>query len=63
MQFLNKTMLRTDIWKNYIWQKEKTKTSVLLETNQPVPQCLVKKKKKILKELPNKILKSSQYTK
>ena len=51
-----------EIWgKNSIKNKKNLRTFLLLENNQPAPQCLAKRKKKTLTELTKLICKSVQY--
>ena len=65
MQFVNKNIHYKLIFgkKNNKTKKKKNRlqTSVLLENNQPVPQCLVKRK--IPTEITKLIHKGAQYTK
>ena len=42
-------------------KKKRLKASIQLENNQPVPQCLAKRKK-IPKEVPKEILESAEYS-
>ena len=52
------------IWGKFNKKEKKQKISALLENNQPVPQCLAKRrKKKTTTELPKIMGKITQYTK
>ena len=59
MQFINFKKYHKSITGKKLIKKEKTK-NVLLENNQPVQQCLAKRKKTLLRQL---IHKRTQYTK
>ena len=63
MQFVNKIYITNRNLEKSYTKKEKTKTSVQLEKDPPVLQCLAKRKKKILTELLKLICKSVQVAK